>query len=418
MRKAFTLAVALLVLHLSAPRVGAQSGTCRKSAANPCNLDGSSSTYAESLEGGQRVIRAAGCPNNNPVHECVGDNPAQINTQGWTMSIPSTPQLNRGSYAEALANAVSLSAVGGMIGITLDGSSVLSCYGGATYGPCTDYASSANVAEGDTFTQCGGHGSPYHYHIAPVCLLQQMGPRADGASQQVGWAADGFPIYGNRGPGGVLVKRCGLAGADATYCMDQCGGLYSSNYGDDFVYRYFLVGEESDFTTSPYSKLPGAEFFPFSPLCLLGCGTASITSTSGDRNPTIGREMPACTAAAGAGTRAGYTATLLAPPSPLQYAPKNEPFSWTTTASTTPSPSSSPPSSTPSSSTPSPSSSASPVSTVAPSPSTTAQQPGAGTATGTATTPGASISSAPEGPKRAVEGSLIALAVLLWCNHA
>lgn len=319
----------LLLVHQSVPGVDGQSGTCKKSAKNPCKLDGSSSTYVESFEGGQRVIRANGCPNNNPVHECVGENPAQINTQGWTMKIPSTPKLNRGTYAEALANAISLSTVGGMIGITLDGTSVLSCYGGTKYGACTDYASSANAVEGDTFTQCGGHGSPYHYHIAPVCLLQQMGPRTDGASQQVGWAADGFPIYGNRGPGGVLIKRCGAAGAHATYCMDQCGGLYSSAYDDDFTYRYFLAGEESDFTTSPYSKLPGSEYFPFSPLCLLGCGTVSITSTSGDRNPGIGRQLPACTNAAGTGTRTGYTAALLKPPSPLQYTPKNEAFSWT-----------------------------------------------------------------------------------------
>ena len=396
----------LLALCLSVSNVAdAQSGTCRKQAANPCSLDGSSSTYAESFEGGQRVIRAAGCPNNNPVNECVGDNPAQINTQGWTMSIPSTPQLNRGTYADALANAVSLSAVGGMIGILLDGTSVLSCYGGARYGPCTDYASSANAVEGDTFTQCGGHGSPYHYHIAPVCLLQQLGPRADGASPQVGWAADGFPIYGNRGPGGVLIKRCGQPGADATYCMDQCGGLYSSTYGDSFVYRYFLAGEESDLTTSPYSRLPGAEYFPFSPLCLLGCGSVSITSTSGDRTPRVGQQLPACTAAAGAGALAPYTAALLAAPTPLQYSPKNEPFSWTAAGSTPSSP---------------PSGNA--LSEVAPSPSpSSATQPAAGTGTttapgnsGTARAPAAGkVNSAPPtGALPAFECGLVALVTL------
>jgi hypothetical protein len=181
--------------------------------------------------------------------------------------------------------------------MTVDGNSVLSCYGGATYGPCTDYASSATNAEGDTFTQCAGHGSPYHYHTAPTCLLQQMGPRSDGASPQVGWAADGFPIYGNRGPGGVLIKACGETGADATYCADSCGGYYGTDYADDFKYRYFLMGAENDFTTSPLSNLPGPEYFPFSPLCLLGCGATSIASTSGDRNPRIGDLLPACTGA-------------------------------------------------------------------------------------------------------------------------
>jgi|EP01046_Picozoa_sp_COSAG06_P038697 hypothetical protein len=82
----------LLLLGLAAA-ADAQSGQCGRTAADPCALDGSSSTYSEAIAG-QRVITAAGCPNNNPVHVCVGDNPSPANTQGYTFSVPHTPQLN------------------------------------------------------------------------------------------------------------------------------------------------------------------------------------------------------------------------------------------------------------------------------------------------------------------------------------
>ena len=95
----------------------------------------------------------------------------------------------------------------------------------------------------------------------------------------------------------MLIKACGETGADATYCADSCGGYYGTDYADDFKYRYFLMGAENDFTTSPLSNLFGPEYFPFSPLCLLGCGATSIASTSGDRNPRIGDLLPACTGA-------------------------------------------------------------------------------------------------------------------------
>ena len=115
-----------------------------------------------------------------------------------------------------------------------------------------------------------------------------MGQRSDLSSPQVAWAADGFPIYGNRGPGGVLMMACGDSAAHATYCVDACGGYYGSDWGDDFLYRYFLLGEDSILTSNPYHQL-GEEFFPFAPLCLLGCGSATVTGT--DRSPTVGRSV-------------------------------------------------------------------------------------------------------------------------------
>lgn len=340
----------------------AQSGSCKGS--GNCNVDGSSTTYTETIQGEVREIRASGCPNNNPVDVCIGDNPNPANTQDWQFDIPAIPMLNAGTYAASLNSALSLSALGGIIGITRNGIEIRSCYGGATYGPCTDYASSATAVESDTFEYCRGHGNPYHYHEAPVCLLQQMGVRSDGSSPLVGWAADGFPIYGNLGPGGVEIKRCGAVGAHSTYCMDSCGGYYGSDYSDDFTYRYFMAGPTTipsvSAGRSPASTLQESDgYFPFVPICLLGCG--SVRATSNERNPAIGQRMPACGAAASSGTVSGYTATALAGVT-NSYSPQigSVVTSPTPTPAVTASPSPSP----------SPTSSSSPPPSPSPSPST------------------------------------------------
>jgi hypothetical protein len=47
--------------------------------------------------------------------------------------------------------------------------------------------------------KCGGHagrGDDYHYHIAPVCLIEQLGKeRIDDKKQPIGFAMDGYPIH-------------------------------------------------------------------------------------------------------------------------------------------------------------------------------------------------------------------------------
>ena len=67
-------------------------------------------------------------------------------------------------------------------------------------------------------------------------------------------------------------------GADSTYCLDKCNGYYGElSDVDVFLYRYYITGETSDQQTVPTSPLPtyspeDASFYPFTPLCALGCG--------------------------------------------------------------------------------------------------------------------------------------------------
>ena len=52
-------------------------GSCNSSPSDSCSTCGGSSDYDEviSIDGTTRKIRASGCPNNNPMTNCLGDNP-------------------------------------------------------------------------------------------------------------------------------------------------------------------------------------------------------------------------------------------------------------------------------------------------------------------------------------------------------
>ena len=143
------------------------------------------------------------------------------------------------------------------------------------------------VLEGDTFDYCGGHATEkgdYHYHVPPSCLLAQMG--ADkllgvAHTPQIGWALDGFPVYGPFGPHGTQMKVCGETGANASSCLDECNGLYGwMPELDDFVYRYYMTGPISDLETNPTTPLPDTTYYPYTPLCLKGCYRGSDAPNS------------------------------------------------------------------------------------------------------------------------------------------
>ncbi len=97
---------------------------------------------------------------------------------------------------------------------------------------------------------CGGHagrGDDYHYHIAPTCMIAQM--ENAGPDAIIGWAFDGFPIYGEANPDGTTI-------ADGV--LDICNGQAD----DVFGYRYHtsqdapyivqcLMGNVADFDRLP-----------------------------------------------------------------------------------------------------------------------------------------------------------------------
>ena len=106
--------------------------------------------------------------------------------------------------------------------------------------PIYDYTAGGEMSEEDLYhhqtkhdtllTQqldvCGGHagrGDDYHYHVKPTCMIEQMENAGDDAI--IGWAFDGFPIYGDNNPDGTTIRADDL---------DVCNGQIDETFG----YRY------------------------------------------------------------------------------------------------------------------------------------------------------------------------------------
>jgi len=238
-----------------------------------CAEDGSSSTYTETIEpsnfahlGYVRHIEASGCPNhaNGP----IGDNPNMAEDQGKDFKLAAFPCFSDSADYD-------VTCVGSAVGITLNGISIFSKFAGGT----CDADNDAVVLEGDTFDACSGHsagnGGEYHYHIAPSCLLAQSGDHelvgaVNSHSPLIGWAFDGFPIYGPHGLEGSTIRSCSHADADSTDCLDDCNG-HDQHEVDGFLYHYHIVGAVGDLVSSPTDPLPSAvDASPYTLGCLKG----------------------------------------------------------------------------------------------------------------------------------------------------
>ena len=187
-----------------------------------CTDDGNDYEYSESVSGTVRTITTNHCP-NHPTYKL---NPNYAVGESTTYRVPAYPSFVGTTSAAGTASAsVDLSEQGGGVGVLFSGAQLFSPYGGAGYGQVSGYYTSAVYNEANTFDQCGGHASSstepsYHYHGPPPCLLRQLGQADASHSPQVGWALDGFPTYGPRGPSGVMMQTCTVTGG--TYGVDVC----------------------------------------------------------------------------------------------------------------------------------------------------------------------------------------------------
>jgi hypothetical protein len=92
---------------------------------------------------------------------------------------------------------------------------------------------------------CSGHpqeSGVYHYHGLPACIATG---KANKQSKLIGWALDGFPIYGPRGAGGVYLSN------DA---LDECHGTTSKvNYmGKKRKIFHYVANYEFPYTVGCY----------------------------------------------------------------------------------------------------------------------------------------------------------------------
>jgi hypothetical protein len=123
------------------------------------------------------------------------------------------------------------SCVGGMVGVMTTGAALFSAVDGENRD-----AVAHEVQDG-----CSGHperSGVYHYHGLPACLGTGASNKP---SKLIGWALDGFPIYGPRGKGGRY-----LSNAD----LDECHGTTSkvSYLGEKRKLFHYVANYEFPYT--------------------------------------------------------------------------------------------------------------------------------------------------------------------------
>lgn len=144
--------------------------------------------------------------------------------QSWRFKIPTSPQYSTRTTAAPL----------GSIGVMTSGSVLFNPYegDGTTVAMANNFTITNSAGITASFVdQCAGHPTPmageYHYHGLPVCFASQ-------SSKIIGFALDGYPIYG---PNDISGKPVPVGS------LDQCNGITSPTAEfPSGIYHYVLPG--------------------------------------------------------------------------------------------------------------------------------------------------------------------------------
>ena len=167
---------------------------------------------------------------------------AQSFTGGNAWKIPLAPAI---AAATTTAN-------DGPIGVAINGVPI--------FNPCKQ----GGCQNGDTkvlgeLDVCNGHAGradDYHYHAAPTCLMSGK-PAAYWDTHPLGWALDGFAIYGFNNPDGTTATRDSICGGNTTATQNgPTGYSYHVTNLSPYVLSCFRG------TPSPDLVNQGAKFTP------------------------------------------------------------------------------------------------------------------------------------------------------------
>lgn len=118
-------------------------------------------------------------------------NPNLPANQDFTFKITRNPVENNGTLVNTPL---------GHIGVWRNGVSIFNAKDGMSYNNQGIWNRDALIFEGISFDDCLGHAAPngeYHHHVSPNCLYPHLAMTVH--SPLIGYAFDGFPIYGAHG---------------------------------------------------------------------------------------------------------------------------------------------------------------------------------------------------------------------------
>ena len=257
LRAALTAAVLTLTL--------VQSATAAQ-----CRTDGGSASFNWDYSNPEYVLVTT---NNCPDHafaNTVGPNPNSAVTKSFSFKLPKKPifRNNNQGYNTKIIQSTGPAGIS-LSGVVLFGPATgaqpagQGTYAGQTLTLYGDAGCDPNQGgELDTFDYCGGHATPdgtYHYHVDPYCIRKSGPSPGQGHSALLGFMPDGIALYGMEGDNGNLPTD-----------LDTCGG-HDSDSGADGLYHYHLKSPEGPFPQQTGEKKYSDKYFPYTPVCLMGC---------------------------------------------------------------------------------------------------------------------------------------------------
>lgn len=185
-------------------------------------------------------------------------------TNAWR--IPLTP----------VAASTKTSALDGPIGIAVNGVPIFNpCKQGGCSGP--GGGDTKVLGELDACNGHAGRADDYHYHAAPVCMMADQGP-AYWDTHPLGWALDGYAIFGYRNPDGTVATRDGI-----------CGGNTVTHPNAPSGYAYHVT-DVSPYVLSCFFGVPSPDLAgqaaKFSPLRPPGTPMQGVSAMSLDATQT------------------------------------------------------------------------------------------------------------------------------------
>jgi hypothetical protein len=194
---------------------------------------------------GKALIASDTWPDHEMMTGIVGTNEQiPVPAKGYASPVVLEPKM-RGSEESPYTRDAAL-------GVAVNGVPIYDYTGG---GEMSQDDLSSYQAKNDTLATkqldaCGGHsgrGDDYHYHVKPTCMIDKMKNADD--NPIIGWALDGYPIYGDDNPDGSHI---------ANGALDICNGQPDKTFG----YRYHTSQKAPYIVQCLMGKVPDQKDLP------------------------------------------------------------------------------------------------------------------------------------------------------------
>lgn len=216
-----TISTGALFMIIAASAAAAHEDRCTAVIASVADA-GFDDTVAVTCTDSHAIIRSDTYPDHEMMTGIVGTNEQVPVPADYAAPIILSPTLGTTPLTRDAA-----------LGVAVNGVPIYDYTGGGemSQADLAHHQAHHDTLQTEQLDTCGGHagrGDDYHYHVKPTCMIEQMANAGDAAI--IGWAFDGFPIYGDNNPDGTVIS----AGV-----LDVCNGQPDEVFG----YRYHTSAE-------------------------------------------------------------------------------------------------------------------------------------------------------------------------------